>query len=405
MEENGYRYKGTKKLAYGYTTGTCAAAAAQAACIYHFTGVAPEAVDIDTPGGICLRLEVVEAYITETGASVCAIQKQSGDDPDVTNGVLVYAETAFQSKDYKMTYVSEKERVLINGGVGVGRVTKPGLDQPVGAAAINSVPRQMITHEVLQVCEEFEYCGLVKVIISIPKGVELAEKTFNPRLGIEGGISVLGTSGIVEPMSEKALIDTIRVEMKVRREENNKLLLTAPGNYGRGFMQDKYGIDIDAAVKCSNYIGETIDIANELGFERMLLVGHIGKLIKVSGGIMNTHSSCADARLELLAAHGIRAGADLQTARAILDCVTTEEALSILSKAGLLEKTMQIAMDKIAYYIGKRTDWTQIEIILFSNEQGELARTAHAMDYLEKYRHGTFCRSGSGSTGSDYGER
>ena len=288
---------------------------------------------------------------------------------------------------------------------GVGRVTKPGLDQPVGAAAINSVPRQMITHEVLQVCEEFEYSGLVKVTISIPKGVELAEKTFNPRLGIEGGISVLGTSGIVEPMSEKALIDTIRVEMKVRREENNKLLLTAPGNYGRGFMQDKYGIDIDAAVKCSNYIGETIDIANELGFERMLLIGHIGKLIKVSGGIMNTHSSCADARLELLAAHGIRAGADVQTARAILDCVTTEEALSILLKAGLLEKTMQVVIDRIAYYTGKRTDRTQIEIILFSNEQGELARTAHAMDYLEEYRHGTFCRSGSGSTGSDHGER
>ena len=301
--------------------------------------------------------------------------------------------------------MSEKERIIIDGGAGVGRVTKPGLDQPVGAAAINSVPRQMITHEVLQVCEEFEYSGLVKVTISIPKGVELAEKTFNPRLGIEGGISVLGTSGIVEPMSEKALIDTIRVEMKVRREENNKLLLTAPGNYGRGFMQDKYGIDIDAAVKCSNYIGETIDIANELGFERMLLVGHIGKLIKVSGGIMNTHSSCADARLELLAAHGIRAGADVQTARAILDCVTTEEALSILLKAGLLEKTMQVVIDKIAYYAGKRTDRTQIEIILFSNEQGELARTAHAMDYLEEYRHGTFCRSRSGSTGSDHGER
>lgn len=120
---------------------------------------------------------------------------------------------------------------------------------------------------------------------------------------------------------------------------------------------------------------------------------------------MNTHSSCADARLELLAAHGIRAGADVQTARAILDCVTTEEALSILLKAGLLEKTMQVVIDKIAYYTGKRTDRTQIEIILFSNEQGELARTAHAMDYLEEYRHGTFCRSGSGSTGSDHGER
>ena len=197
---------------------------------------------------------------------------------------------------------------------------------------------------------------------------------------------MLGTSGIVEPMSEKALIDTIRVEMKVRRAENDKLLLTAPGNYGRGFMQEQYAVDIDAAVKCSNYIGETIDMANELGFERMLLVGHIGKLIKVSGGIMNTHSSCADSRLELLAAHALRAGADADTARAVLECVTTEEALQVLLKAGLLEQAMQYAIDKISYYISKRSDRTAIEVIMFSNEQGELARTPKAMEYLEEYR-------------------
>ena len=386
MENDGYRYIGTKKMAYGYTTGTCAAAAAQAACLLHFTGKRPASVELDTPGGIRLQLEVADAEILENGSTKCAIRKQSGDDPDVTNGVLVYAEISFYENKQLMTCVSELTEIEIDGGIGVGRVTKPGLDQPVGAAAINSVPRQMIVHEVKQVCEEYEYHGKVQVIISIPKGVELAQKTFNPRLGIEGGISVLGTSGIVEPMSEKALIDTIRVEMKVRREENSRLLLAAPGNYGRGFMQEKYGVDIDAAVKCSNYIGETIDMANELGFEKMLLVGHIGKLIKVSGGIMNTHSSCADSRVELLSAHALRAGADADTARAVLNCVTTEEALQILQKAGLLKHSMQYAIDKISYYISKRSDKTAIEVIMFSNEQGELARTPKAMEYLEEYR-------------------
>lgn len=389
MEDSGYRYVGTKKLACGYTTGTCAAAAAQAASLFHFTGIAPQRVELDTPGGVRLSIEIAQAQQTQTGDSICAVRKQSGDDPDVTNGVLVYAQVSFNPQK------TQTLAIHIDGGLGVGRVTKPGLDQPVGAAAINSVPRQMIAHEVRQVCEEYEYSGEVTVLISIPQGVELAQKTFNPRLGIEGGISVLGTSGIVEPMSEKALIDTIRVEMRVRHEENSRLLLTAPGNYGRGFMQEKYGIDIDVAVKCSNYIGETIDMANELGFERMLLVGHIGKLIKVSGGIMNTHSSNADARVELLSAHALRAGADADTARRILDCVTTEEALSVLCEAGLLAQTMAFAIDKIAYYIAKRSTQTRIEIIMFSNEQGELARTPHAMEYLEEYRRTTTCQQAS----------
>ena len=411
-------YKDHKKLRCGYTTGTCAALAAQGAVRFLLTGSWKETEEIMTPKGILVAVSLEEKSSGD-GWAECAVRKDAGDDYDVTNGILVYARAEKEPPGLRLEDGSQQEKekpdqqnaeysetlIEIDGGIGIGRVTKPGLDQPVGAAAINSVPRKMIRDAVYALLEEAGEFLPVSITISVPAGVEAAKKTFNPVLGIEGGISVLGTSGIVEPMSEKALIDTIRVEMKVRREENNKLLLTAPGNYGRGFMQDKYGIDIDAAVKCSNYIGETIDIANELGFERMLLIGHIGKLIKVSGGIMNTHSSCADARLELLAAHGIRAGADVQTARAILDCVTTEEALSILLKAGLLEKTMQFVIDRIAYYAGKRTDRTQIEIILFSNEQGELARTAHAMDYLEEYRHGTFCRSGSGSTGSDHGER
>lgn len=376
-----YAYKGKKRLAYGYTTGSCAAAAAKAAALLYFTGEAPQYVELMTPKGMPLKLEVLEP-LKEECAACCAIQKQSGDDPDITNGVLVYARVSF---DYRAK--NDNAVINIDGGAGVGRVTRPGLEQPVGAAAINSVPRKMIAHEVSQVCEEYDFTGCVEVIISIPKGAELAQQTFNPRLGIEGGISVLGTSGIVEPMSEQALIETIRVEMRVRYEESLKtgqeVLLAAPGNYGRSFMQEKYGIDIEQAVKCSNYIGELIDIANELGFRKLLLVGHIGKLIKVSGGIMNTHSSYADARMELLAAHALRAGADSDICRKILECVTTEEALGILREDGLLVQTMEWMIQKIAYYTNKRSDSTKIAVMVFANGFGELACTEHAREFLK----------------------
>ncbi len=401
MEEI-YLKKGNKELACGYTTGTCAAAAAQAAAVMYFTGCAPESVSIMTPKGIRLTLEVLEPFCREDYVS-CAIRKESGDDPDITNGVLVYAGLTFGhaksengadvdngwNDGLELQNFKNKITIDIDGGRGVGRVTKAGLEQPVGAAAINSVPRRMITDEIMRVCEANDFVGHVKVVISIPEGEALAQKTFNPRLGIEGGISVLGTSGIVEPMSERALIETIRVELSVKREENKRLgrdiVLAVPGNYGRNFISERYGIDIEDAVKCSNYIGELVDFANELGFKRLLLAGHIGKLVKVSGGIMNTHSSNADARLELLAAHALMAGADAKIGRRLLACVTTEEALEILREGGLLQETMDVMVRKIKYYLDRRSDMTQIEVIVFSNEFGELAKSDGADDFAREF--------------------
>lgn len=398
-----YLKKGGKELACGYTTGTCAAAAAQAAAVMYFTGRAPESVSIMTPKGIRLTLEVLEPFCSEDYAS-CAIKKESGDDPDITNGVLVCAGLTFRHAEGEsgadagnggsdvlgLQSLENKITVDIDGGKGVGRVTKAGLEQPVGAAAINSVPRRMIIDEITRVCGANDFSGCVKAVISIPEGEALAQKTFNPRLGIEGGISVLGTSGIVEPMSERALIETIRAELSVKREENKRLgrdiVLAAPGNYGRNFISERYGIDIEDAVKCSNYIGELVDFANELGFKRLLLAGHIGKLVKVSGGIMNTHSSNADARLELLAAHALMAGADAQTGRRILACVTAEEALGILREGGLLPDTMDAMVRRIKYYLDRRSDTTQIEVIVFSNEFGELAKSDGADDFAGEFR-------------------
>lgn len=166
----------------------------------------------------------------------------------------------------------------------------------------------------------------------MPEGENLAAQTFNPRLGIKGGISILGTSGIVEPMSDKALLDTIAVELKQKRAEGHSIVAISPGNYGLEFMKRTYGYDLERSVKCSNFIGQTIDMVKEIGFSKMLLTGHIGKLIKVSGGIMNTHSKEADCRMELLAAAAIRAGAEVTLLREILDCIGTEDAVDRIKK-------------------------------------------------------------------------
>ena len=220
MIMTGQRLVGGKMLRCGYTTGSCAAAAAKAAAAALLTGVFPDAVEIRTPKGPLLTLDVRDPSVSDSGCR-CAIQKDSGDDPDITNGVLVYA-----------TVAKTEAGITIDGGEGVGRVTRPGLDQPPGAAAINSVPRQMIRDAVSGVAEGAGYAGGLSVVIDIPDGRRLAQKTFNPHLGIEGGISVLGTSGIVEPMSDEALAESIRVEIRVLAEKQKDAILITLGNYG-----------------------------------------------------------------------------------------------------------------------------------------------------------------------------
>lgn len=282
-------------MRYGFTTGSCAAAASKAAAYMLLTGKAKNKITIQTPKGIAYTADITDIKRSENEVS-CAVIKDGGDDPDVTTGAYIYASVRILHSDTSALCKKRQDLVIINidGGDGVGRVTKPGLDQPVGNAAINHVPREMIEKEVREVCELLDFKGTLDITISVPKGKELAKKTFNPRLGIVDGISILGTSGIVEPMSSQALIDTIRVELRQRYSFGYDYVVVAPGNYGLDFMKESYGYDLDRSVKCSNFIGETIDMAADMGFKRMLLTGHIGKLIKVAGGIMNTHSREAD---------------------------------------------------------------------------------------------------------------
>lgn len=369
-------------MRYGFTTGSCAAAAAKAAAYMLLTGRRKHEITITTPKGILYHAKIEEIRCTEYSVR-CAVRKDGGDDPDITTGTLIFAEVSVQEK------VKEQgePRIFITGGEGVGTVTRPGLDQPVGSAAINHVPREMITREVQEVCALTDYVGSLLVEISVQGGEELAQKTFNPRLGIVGGISILGTTGIVEPMSSQALLDTIHVELKQKREEGYRFAAISPGNYGLEYMKRAYGFDLDRSVKCSNFIGKTMDMAVELGFEAVLLTGHIGKLVKLSGGIMDTHSREADARMELLMAAAYRAGCAPDTLGKILDCLVTEEALAYIAQDGCLSATMELLMKKILFYLKKRVkEELRVECILYANGYGELARSDGAVELLERIR-------------------
>lgn len=356
------------QLRSGYTTGSCAAAAAKAAALMLFGKKEVEKVSLRTPGGVILELPILN--IEHTTRSVrCAVKKDSGDDPDVTNGILVYAVVGFK----------EELGIDVDGGVGVGRVTKKGLSQKIGEAAINKVPREMILNEVRSVCNQYKYSGGVDILIEIPEGVEIAKKTFNERLGIVGGLSILGTSGIVEPMSEKALLDSIRLEIHCKKANGNQVLLLTPGNYGVDFIKNSLHLDIDKAVKCSNYIGESLDYACEEGYEKILLVGHVGKLAKVAAGVMNTHSSYADGRHEVFIANAALEGVDIKGLQEIEEAVTTDEMINVLKKYDKLDDVMNRIVDKIITHISHRIgNGVNIQVVIYSLDAGLLGMSAGA---------------------------
>ena len=375
--EDCYVIKNNKKMRLGYTTGSCAAAAASGAAQILLGGKTITEVSLMTPKGILLRLKLEDITVRDNMVS-CGVRKDAGDDPDTTDGILVVASVEKMSGPQPV-------RIQIDGGQGVGRVTKPGLACKPGEAAINPVPRSMIMRAVEEAADQYGYEGSLKVTISVPKGQETARRTFNPRLGIEGGISILGTSGIVEPMSEKALIRSIEVEMSQHVAQGEQYLLITPGNYGADYLREHMDLPFEKNIKCSNYVGETIDMAVNMGVKGILFVSHIGKFVKVAGGIMNTHSHSADSRMEILCANGIRAGADLACARDILECSTTDEALHVLEKNHILQETMKEITDRIQFYLDHRSyDQILLGAVFFSNEFGFLGQTPDAEELIRR---------------------
>ena len=356
-------------LRRGFTTGSCAAAASKAAAQLLFEDFCAEKVSLLTPKGIFLEIKI-ESREKKEGWARCSVKKYAGDDPDITDGIRIYStvslyadkplpdalcadkplpdglctdkfssgvscagDASADSVYYAHHWYAEKTGddliLYLRGGEGIGRVTRAGLSCPVGMWAINPVPRRMIFAEATRAAQKAGFKGSVWITLEIPGGEEIARKTFDPRLGIEGGLSVLGSSGIVEPMSEPALRETIRLEIGQKALEKEACLLMVPGNYGERFLAEKLLLPVEKAVKCSNYIGKALDMAVDAGIEKILLVGHAGKLIKLAAGVMNTHSKAADGRMECLAAYGAACGASREMAGQILDCVTVDEALGI----------------------------------------------------------------------------
>ena len=387
MEEM-YVYKNQKKLRWGYTTGTCGTAASMAAALMLLGQKRVSHVKVSTPKGIDLDLEIEDIRFTKAQA-VCAVRKDSGDDPDVTNGIAVYSRVSFKDdKQETEGYIWENGGLCLHltAGEGVGTVTKPGLACEVGKPAINPVPREMIFTHVEKVCRQYGFQGSLNIEIFIPQGAEISKKTFNPRMGIKGGISLLGTSGMVEPMSEKALTDTIRLELHQKHIAGLKSVILTPGNYGESFLRDELDVNLDYAVKCSNYIGESLDMAVQENIEEVLLVGHGGKLIKLAAGVMNTHSSVADGRMETLAAWGGACGAGEKLIREILESVTVDQGLKLLETVpGLREKVMEQVVRRAWEHMALRAgESMKTECILFTNERGILGMSPGARDMLKR---------------------
>ena len=378
-----YIRSGQRLLRCGYTTGTCAALGAAGAARLLLTGHAPESVGLRTPKGIVVEVAPIYCRSTDTGAA-CAIRKDGGDDVDVTTGLPVIASVALRPE--------LAGEVRIHGGEGVGRVTKPGLDQPVGEAAINHVPRAMIKEALEKEAESAGYAGGFDVTISIEGGAETAKRTFNPHMGVEGGLSVLGTSGIVEPMSQQAILDTIQLEMgqAALRAGSPRRLILAPGNYGLDYLHEKMpALKNIPVVKTSNFIGDTMDMAAASHFEEVVLVGHIGKLVKLAGGVMNTHSRTADCRTELLCAHAALCGASQDVCAALMNAATTDACMEILDGAEMREPVLSSLLDAIQLHLDRRAAGAfRVGAVLFSNQYGPLGQTRTAKELLDEWKNG-----------------
>ncbi len=360
-------YKNQQQLRQGYTTGSCAAAAAQAAAMLLLTGQSPQRVTLHTPKGKTLCLTPECAHF-EGQAAVCAIQKDSGDDPDVTNGIRIFASVCRQ-----------EQGIRIDGGKGIGKVTRPGLANPVGSAAINPAPRAQITAAVEKAAQLCCYHGGFHIVISAEHGEEIARQTYNAHLGIVGGISILGTSGIVEPMSEAAIMETTHLELDSIFASGQRIAFLCPGNYGADFARDVLGLDLERAVKVSNFIGDALDYAVYKGFPRILLVGHAGKLVKLAAGVMNTHSSVADGRQEIFTAYAALCGAPATVLESLMGSATVDACIALLDQAGLRDAVLSKIGKAIETRLAARLRGkSEVQYMMFTNQYGLLAYSAGA---------------------------
>lgn len=303
-------------LREGYTTGSCAAAAAKAA-VLAAQGQIIVVTEVLSPQGQSITVPIFSAEATSDGGSACVI-KDGGDDPDITHGAKIVVTVK----------ITTDRGILLQGGEGVGVVTKPGLSVAVGQPAINPGPRLMIEQALAAVLPEGQ--GAI-VTITVPDGVNLAKKTLNPILGIEGGISIIGTTGIVKPMSEEAFKNSLTPQISVVKALGYEDIVFVPGRIGQSVAVERLQLNPEIVVQTSNFIGHMLENAAAKGIKRVLIIGHLGKIVKVAAGIFHTHNRIADARLETLAAYAATCGAPQAAVEQILACTTTEAAMTIIT--------------------------------------------------------------------------
>lgn len=312
-----------KEMKSGYTTGSCAAAGTKAALLALQGNVVKE-VELHALSGELLHIPIESVEFTVDGAKAEVI-KNGGDDPDITHGASVFTEVVINP---------QSKTVNFHAGLGIGIVTQPGLSVEPGQPAINPGPRKMMTQVVQELLPQG--CGC-DITVSIPKGIELAKKTLNPILGIEGGISVIGTTGIVRPMSEEGFKNSLTPQISVAKANGYNDIVFVPGKIGENIAK-ALSLPSKALIQTSNFIGHMLEFAVDEEIKSVLLFGHLGKLVKVAGGIFYTHSKIADARLEIMASYAAMLGMDSTGVKEIFSVKTTEAAMPIIEKYGLVEK-------------------------------------------------------------------
>lgn len=370
-----YAYVNGKKLRKGFTTGTCATAATAAAISMILNQDIEEKVTVSTANGVEVTMDIKDPSFGELTASA-AVEKDGGDDADATHGLLIYS---------TVTLLPDSNDIEIDGGEGVGRVTQKGLKCDVGMAAINPTPRAMIEKTARQLLGP--NCG-AKIIISVPGGEETAKLTYNSRLGIVGGISILGTTGIVNPMSEESWKASITIELTMLYNQGYRSVVLAPGNYGEDFATNVLGIPPHRIVNMSNFVGHVLKEVQRIGFTRVLMVGHMGKFVKVAGGIFSTHSKDSDARMEIIMANLALLGAPVELLEKVDQCITTDAAGTLIEEYHY-EEVYQVLVDKMKFrserLLRNRKPEVCIDVVTFGTEAGYLASTQTLEEIAEEW--------------------
>ncbi|EFV99192.1 cobalt-precorrin-6A synthase [Streptococcus australis] len=370
-----YAYVNGKKLRKGFTTGTCATAATAAAISMILNQDIEEKVTVSTANGVEVTMDIKDPSFGELTASA-AVEKDGGDDADATHGLLIYS---------TVTLLPDSNDIEIDGGEGVGRVTQKGLKCDVGMAAINPTPRAMIEKTARQLLGT--NCG-AKIIISVPGGEETAKLTYNSRLGIVGGISILGTTGIVNPMSEESWKASITIELTMLYNQGYRSVVLAPGNYGEDFATNVLGIPPHRIVNMSNFVGHVLKEVQRIGFTRVLMVGHMGKFVKVAGGIFSTHSKDSDARMEIIMANLALLGAPVELLEKVDQCITTDAAGTLIEEYHY-EEVYQVLVDKMKFrserLLRNRKPEVSIDVVTFGTEAGYLASTQTLEEIAEEW--------------------